>query len=104
MSFGSRITTQRLAGKIEETIKVFEIIEYDTHRKVILWRSRVGDGLRPKICVCVLQYCKRVVLEFSRGFTGRMRVLKAQDFVQDFQSRVWKFCKRCRQWKCLNRG
>ena len=64
VSFEIRITIQRLAGKFEKTIEVFEIIEYDTHQKVILWRSRVGDGLRPKFCTYVLHYCRRVVLEF----------------------------------------
>ena len=45
-----------------KTIEVFEIIEYDTHQKAILWRSRVGNGLRAKVCACALHYCKRVVL------------------------------------------
>src|SRR5882724_10040289 len=57
-----------------KTIEVFKVIEYDTHQKVILWRSRVGNRLRPKVCMCVLHYCKRVVLEFSMGFTSGMRV------------------------------
>ena len=64
MSFRIRITIHRLARKVEETIKVFEIIEYDTHQKAILWRSRVGNGLRAKVCACALHYCKRVVLGF----------------------------------------
>jgi len=47
-----------------KTIEMFEVIEYDTHWKVILWRSRVGNGLRPKVCIHALHYCKRVVLRF----------------------------------------
>jgi len=47
-----------------KNIEVFKGTEYDTHRKVILWRSRVGNGSRPKVCMCALHYCKRVVLRF----------------------------------------
>jgi len=64
VSFGIRVAIWSLTGKVEKTFKVFKILEYDTHWKVILWRSRVGNESRPKVCACALHYCKRVVLGF----------------------------------------
>ena len=49
-------------------VKPYIESEYDTHREVILRRSRVGNGSRPQACKHELQSCiKRVVLRFSRG-------------------------------------
>src|SRR5882724_425410 len=39
---------------------------YVTHWNLILWRSRVGNGLRPKVCMHAFHSCKSTVLGFSR--------------------------------------
>src|SRR5882724_10259405 len=84
--FGMRIAIWRLTKKVEKTFKVFKIIEYDTHQ-VILWRSRVGNKSRPKVCVCALHYCKRVVLGFPGVVPVEWGFWNVRDLVHDFWSR-----------------
>jgi len=60
-----------------KVLRCFGRTECDTHRMVILRRSRVGNGSRPQVWMHALcGYIKRVVLGFSRDLCWQNKILE----------------------------